>query len=126
MERINETKMTDSKTNIEELKMRVQSFVEKRDWRQYHTPKNIAESICIEAAELLQIFQWIKVNDSFSFGGNPERKRRIAEELADVIIFCLSMANTMKIDVSNAISKKLEINEKKYPVDLWKGKAYLE
>lgn len=118
-------KMTDNNTNIRNLKIRVESFIEKRDWQQYHTPRNIAESICIEAAELLQIFQWTSDDASSASVGTPEKVRRISDELADVVIYCLSMANTMKIDVANAVSTKLESNEKKYPVGLWKGKAYI-
>lgn len=119
-----ESMANDSNTNVEDLKTRIKSFLKKRDWEKYHTPKNISESICIEAAELLQIFQWSD-EDALKQLSHSKINTRVAEELADVIIYCLSMANTMKIDVTNAILTKLQINERKYPVEIWKGKAYL-
>jgi len=124
MKRGNDSTANDRNTNIEDLKIRIKSFLKKREWEKYHTPKNISESICIEAAELLQIFQWMNEDDLQKFNYS-KISIRVAEELADVIIYCLSMANTMKIDVANAILTKLEINERKYPVKIWKGKAHL-
>ena len=115
----------DRNTTIKDLRTRIKAFLEKRDWEKYHAPRNVSESICIEAAELLQIFQW-SGSDDLTWSSSPERIERITEELADVIIYCLSMANTLNIDVANAVLAKLEANERKYPVDIWKGKAYLK
>lgn len=119
-----ESTPNDCNTNVEDLKTRVKSFLKKRDWEKYHTPKNISESICIEGAELLEIFQWMN-EDCMKNPSYLQISTRVAEELADVVIYCLSMANSMKIDVTGAILTKLEINERKYPVEKWKGKAYL-
>ncbi|UCH71022.1 MAG: nucleotide pyrophosphohydrolase [Candidatus Bathyarchaeota archaeon] len=113
----------DGNTVVEELIASVREFIRDRDWKQFHNPKNLAESICIEAAELLQLFQWTSSEETDKFKTAPDRVARIKEELADVIIYCLSMANAMKIDVARSVMKKLESNKKKYPVSQYKGKA---
>lgn len=117
--------MSDTETSVADLKNAVQNFVEERDWEKYHNPKDLAESICIEAAELLQLFQWIEPEESTQFKEIPRKVHRIKEELADVVIYCLSMANTLNIDLASTIFKKIEHNKKKYPADQYKGKANL-
>ena len=117
--------MNDAKTSIEDLKDVVRRFVNKRNWGKYHNPKDIAESVCIEAAELLQLFQWIKPEESRKFKLKPSKVKQIEGELADVILYCLSMANTLEIDLATAILNKVELNAEKYPADLYKGKAHL-
>jgi len=118
-------KHADSNTNISYLISKVREFLEERDWKKYQNPKDLAESICIEAAELLQLFQWTKPEESEQFKNKPSKVQRIKEELADVSIYCLSMADTLNIDLTSAILDKLEQNKKKYPAELYKGKAYL-
>jgi len=115
----------DKNTNIAVLKSKVKSFVKIRDWEIYHTPRNLSESICIEAAELLQIFQWGR-EDITEHSSFPEASERIAEELADIIIYCVSMANTIGIDITSAVLTKIKTNEDKYPVQIWKGKSHLK
>ena len=115
----------DGNTNICYLISKVREFLEERDWKKYQNPKDLAESICIEAAELLQLFQWAKPEECKQFKNKPSEVQRIKEELADVGIYCLSMANTFNIDLTSAILDKLEQNKKKYPAELYKGKAYL-
>lgn len=117
--------MSDTKTSVVDLKDAVQNFVKERDWEKYHNPKDLAESICIESAELLQLFQWIKPEESEQFKNDPAKAQRIKEELADVLIYCLSMANTLNIDLTAAILEKIEHNKKKYPSEQYKGKAWL-
>ena len=124
MKRCGELAVNDASTKVDDLKMRINSFLKEREWEKFHTPRNISESICIEAAELLKIFQWMDESALKEFSYS-KLVTKVSEELADVIIYCLSMANTMKIDVTGAILTKLQINEKKYPVEIWKGKAYL-
>lgn len=116
--------MSGVETSVEDLKNAVRKFIHERDWEKYHNPKDLAESICIEAAELLQLFQWITLEESREFKINPSKVKRVEEELADVVIYCLSMANIFEIDLARAIFEKVELNEKKYPADLYKGKAY--
>jgi dCTP diphosphatase len=119
-----ELKIADSIVTVQYLRDKIKSFVSKRDWEKYHTPRNLAESICIEAAELLEIFQWADTSATVSSSA-PDKGNKTAEELADIIIYCLSMANTTEMDVATAVLRKLQINESKYPVDIWKGKAFL-
>ena len=102
----------DNKTTIEELKNKVRKFCEDRDWDQFHSPANLAKSISIEANELLECFQW---NDE-----NYEIEE-VKEELADVINYCLQMANKLNLDVIDIVNKKMDETEKKYPVEKAKG-----
>ena len=115
----------DTNTTIETLITQVRKFLRERDWEKYHNPKDLAESICIEASELLQLFQWVKPEESEQFKNNPLKVQRIKEELADVVLYCLSMANTLDIDLTHAIVEKIEQNKKKYPADSYRGKARL-
>jgi len=115
----------DTNTNISYLISQVRQFLEERDWEKYHNPKDLAESICIEAAELLQLFQWTKPKESEQFKGQPSKVQRVREELADVVIYCLSMANTLDIDLTSIVLDKLKQNKDKYPSDRYKGKAHL-
>jgi len=115
----------DGNTVVEELIDNVREFLREREWEKYHNPKDLAESICIEAAELLQIFQWITPQESEQFKNDPSKVQRTKEEVADIAIYCLSIANTLNIDLTKAILNKIEQNKKKYPPDIYKGKAHL-
>lgn len=115
----------DGNVTVEELKDNVKRFIEERGWEKFHNPKDLAEAICIEAAELLEQFQWITPGEASSLRNMPAKTKHIGEELADVVIYCLSMANTMKIDVTEAVVNKLKKNEAKYPVDKFFGKAHV-
>jgi NTP pyrophosphatase (non-canonical NTP hydrolase) len=96
----------------------VGDFIEVRDWKQFHTPQDLAVSISIEAAELLEIFQWELRKDL-----PPEKLEHLKEELADVMIYCLSMANCLDLNVSEIVLEKVEKNERKYPVERVKGSS---
>ncbi|WP_066638553.1 nucleotide pyrophosphohydrolase [Desulfolucanica intricata] len=109
--------MLDKKTNIQELKDLVEDFVKERHWNQFHSPKNISMSIAIEAAELMELFQWSGEEDLDGIQAN-----RVREELADVVIYCLSMANATGIDLAAAVREKVKANAEKYPVEKFKGK----
>lgn len=100
--------------SIEELKNRIKKFNEEREWDQFHSPSNLSKSICIEAAELLECFQW---NDS---GFNLEE---VKEELADVVNYCMQLSQVLNIDLIKIVNDKIDITEKKYPVDKAKGKS---
>jgi len=109
--------ISDRETSIGQLKARVQGFVDEREWQKYHKPKNLAMSIAIEASELMELFQWDNESDTI-----PEEKLlSLGDELADIMVYCLSMANTVNIDVSQAIMGKIAKNEHKYPVEQFKG-----
>lgn len=117
--------MSDADTSVKDLKEAVRDFIHERQWEKYHNPKDLAESISIEASELLQLFQWITAEESEKFKTEKPKIQRIKEELSDVVIYCLSMANGLDIDLSSAILDKLEHNKSKYPVNVYKGKAHL-
>ena len=106
----------DDQTTISELRQAVRKFVDDRNWAGYHTPKNLSMSIAIEAAEMLEHFQWRTVEESWDLLDDPEAYAEIVDELADVLIYCLSFANQADIDISSAIRAKLERNEGRYPV----------
>ena len=98
---------------MNDLKEAFRRFTEERDWDQFHTPENLAKSISIEAGELLECFQW---NDDFD-------KEAVCEELADVISYCVMLADKLDVDVETIVMEKLERNKAKYPVDKAKGNS---
>lgn len=113
----------DSRTTVSELRDEVKRFTAERDWDQYHTPKNLAMSIAIEAAELMEQFQWQTGEISRKLVGQPKAQARVADELADVLIYCLILANQAEIDISSAIRAKLERNRGSYPVGIMPPKG---
>ncbi|MEM2598905.1 MAG: nucleotide pyrophosphohydrolase [Thermoproteota archaeon] len=118
-----ENRRMDSEVTLQVLKNRVREFVSNRGWEKYHNPKDLAEAVCIEAAELLEVFQWSTVEEASSWRNDASKMESIRDELADVLIYCLSMANTLGIDLSEAVLKKLEKNEEKYPAEKYFGRA---
>ncbi|MBN1912561.1 MAG: nucleotide pyrophosphohydrolase [Pirellulales bacterium] len=114
--------MDDSKTTIGQLREMVQAFVDRRDWRQFHSPKNLAMSLAIEAAELMEHFQWLTVEQSRDVADQPEKLAEVADELADVLCYALAMANELGFDLSSAVESKMAKNESKYPADEYRGR----
>lgn len=109
-------------TQIKQLTEKLVKFRNNRDWKQFHTPKDLAISLSIEAAELLECFQWkseIEVDEFI----NSENKIRLQEEIADVGAYLLLLCNETGIDLESAIDDKIIKNDKKYPVELSKGNA---
>jgi dCTP diphosphatase len=96
-------------------------FAEARDWNQYHSPKNLASALSIEAAELLEPFQWMTEDESRRL--DPHDYERVTAEMADVLIYLLRLADVLGIDLEQAVIDKILVNAKKYPVDLAKGNA---
>ena len=93
-------------------------FRDDRDWKQFHNPKDLAISISLEAAELLEVFQWSGTDVVCA-----DKKDKIAEELADVLVYCTLMADACGLDMNEIVQKKMEQNNKKYPVEKAKGKS---
>lgn len=93
-------------------------FRDDRDWKQFHNPKDLAISISLEAAELLEVFQWSGTDITCD-----NRKDKIAEELADVINYCVLMADACDLNIDEIVQKKIALNNEKYPVDKAKGKS---
>jgi NTP pyrophosphatase (non-canonical NTP hydrolase) len=115
--------VVDEDTLIVDLKKSVSEFVNERDWEKFHNPKDLAISLSIESGELLELFQWKNQEDIDI--RKDKVAERVREELADVVIYALSLANVANIDISEAVLGKIKKNEGKYPVNEWKGKAWL-
>ncbi len=109
--------------DIEELQKKVIEFRDARDWAQYHNPKDLAISLMLEAAEVLEIFQWKDAGKVEAIRSDPESRKRIKEELGDVLIYALNMCHGFSFDPSEVVLEKLVINEKKYPVEKARGNA---
>ena len=107
--------MNDEQTTVSELKETVEQFVRERNWQQFHTPKNISMALAVEVAELVEHFQWLTVEESWSITEDAEKLLGVSEELADVVCYSLAMANCLQLDLSSAIEKKMEKNRLKYP-----------
>lgn len=110
----------DDATTISDLKELVASFVSERDWAQFHNAKNLSMSIAIEAAELMEHFQWVQPDEVASF--NQAKRLGVREELADVVSYCLAFANAMDIDLSSAVRQKMARNAEKYPAEKFQGR----
>ena len=104
---------------FDELTQRIVAFRDERDWKQFHSPRNLAASISIEAAELLELFQWS--TDSSLAEDVDEKRTDLERELADVVIYALLMAHDTGIDLQAAIESKLGENEAKYPAEKARG-----
>ena len=106
-----------------EIERRVRRFRDERDWKQFHRPKDLAASIAIEAAELLEHFQWKTDDECARYLRSDEHRDAVARELADVLILLVSAADVMGVDLHTATLAKIEENARKYPVDKSKGTA---
>jgi len=110
-----------SDTDLNTIRDKLRKFVDDRDWDKFHNPKNLAMALSVEASELLEIFQWQTESDSQHLS-NKELKD-VEIEIADILIYLIRIADKLDIDLMDAVTKKLEINEQRYPVDKVKGKA---
>jgi NTP pyrophosphatase (non-canonical NTP hydrolase) len=113
----------DRSTTVQELRDLVQQFVDERDWRQFHSPKNLAMSAAIEAAELMEHFQWLEAESSREVVNDQAKMTKIGEELADVLSYCLALANTLGLDVSTILRDKMQKNAAKYPAEEFRGRS---
>ncbi|MEQ9461143.1 MAG: nucleotide pyrophosphohydrolase [Phycisphaeraceae bacterium] len=109
--------MADQDVTLAELKRRVARFVAERDWGKYHQPKNLAMSVAIEAAELMELFQWSPQGNPVRPMGEKEHRQRVREEVSDVLAYLLSLAEVMEIDISEAFEAKMASNEARYPAE---------
>jgi dCTP diphosphatase len=115
--------LTDTSTCVAELKNRVLAFARERDWEQFHSPKNLSMALAAEAAELMEHFLWATPAQSRRIAREKVKGAKIAEELADVVIYALEFANATGLDLAGAIEKKMAANAKKYPVAKARGRA---
>lgn len=107
----------DAQITIADLKHLVAQFVAERNWQQFHAPKNLSMSLAIEAAELMEHFQWIGVEESRQLKRDPQAIADIGEELADVLAYALALANELDLDVATIMQEKMAKNARKYPAD---------
>ena len=108
---------------FDELVLQVLAFRDRREWRQFHNPKDLSISISLEAAELLELFQWKSADEVAGFVADPEGHRRLRWEMADLLILLISLADIVGVDLIAAASEKLKENDRKYPVTRARGTA---
>ena len=107
------------KGEFAELARRLREFARERDWEQFHTPRNLAASVAIEAAELQEVFQWLTDDQSATL--TAEQLGAARQELADVAIYLIRLADRLDVDLVTAINQKIEDNTRRYPADLVRG-----
>ena len=104
---------------LDALRERLRAFVQERDWEQFHSPKNLAMAMIVEAAELVEHFQWMTEQESKEIA--PEKRDQVAHEIADTFIYLLRMSDVLGIDLIDAAHAKMDLNAKKYPADKVRG-----
>ncbi|MGB7345464.1 MAG: nucleotide pyrophosphohydrolase [Pirellulaceae bacterium] len=112
----NNQTLHDDSTPVSQLRALVREFVDERNWQTFHNPKNLAMSLAIETGELLEHFQWLTMEEALAVKDDAERKHAAGEELADCLAYVIAIANTMDIDLSETLRKKMIRNKEKYPV----------
>jgi dCTP diphosphatase len=112
--------------DFDRIKKKVRQFVVERDWDQFHSPKNLSMALIVEAAELVEHFQWLTEEQSSKL--SPEKLAEVEQELADIQVYLISLAEKLKLDLITAVEKKLLLNAQKYPADQVRGssKKYTE
>lgn len=108
--------MTD---RLDQLRDRLREFVRERDWEQFHSPKNLAMAMIVEAAELVEHFQWLTEDQSKDI--TPEKREQVAQEIADTFVYLLRMSDVLGIDLIDAANAKITLNAQKYPADKVRG-----
>ncbi len=107
--------------SLGQLNQKLLQFVEARDWEQFHSPKNLAMAMIVEAAELVEHFQWNTEDESYLL--TPEKREQVGHEIADTFVYLLRLAQVLEIDLIDAANKKIALNALKYPVDKACGKS---
>lgn len=106
---------------LEDIKQKVRTFAEDRDWDQFHSPKNLAMALSVEVSELLEIFQWLSIEQSAAL--TEDVRARAADEIADVQVYLVQLADKLGIDIASAVEVKMQKNEQKYPAAAVRGSA---
>ncbi len=104
--------MTDS---IPHLTARIRAFAEARDWEQFHTPKNLTMALIVEAAELVELYQWLTPEEALALTAEPEGRAAVADELADIAIYLMRLADVVGLNLSDEVLTKIERNEVRFP-----------
>jgi len=113
--------MADDLHDLAQLRDRLRAFVAERDWEQFHSPKNLSMALSVEAAELVEIFQWLTEAESAVL--DSPRRARVEAELADILVYLVRIADRLDVDLLQAASRKLEENARKYPAERVRGQA---
>ncbi len=116
--------MDDASTTVAQLRELLRRFVAEREWQVYHDPKNLSMSIAIEAAELMEHFQWLRSDELDALRANAAAMAEIREELADVTAYVLALTNVLGLDLASAVEDKMRKNAEKYPAEEFRGKYY--
>jgi dCTP diphosphatase len=114
--------------DIPKIHNEISKFIAERDWNQFHSIKNLSMALSVESSELLEIFQWLKEEDSNKVSSTPALKAKVEEELADIFVYLLRVAHKSEIDLEKVVLDKIRKNSEKYPADKVKGssKKYTE
>ena len=107
--------------SLQQIKTRLREFATERDWDQFHSPKNLAMALIVEAAELVEHFQWLTEEQSQTLP--PNKLAEVEQEIADIQIYLIRLADKLGVDMEKAVNAKIELNEKKYPADKVRGSA---
>jgi dCTP diphosphatase len=118
--------MTDHETPVAILREMVNRFVSEREWEPFHSPKNLAMALSVEAGELMEHFLWIDNDGSRKVRDEAARFEQVADEMADVACLLLSLCNSLGVDLSSAIERKMARNILKYPADKYRGRYRVE
>ena len=116
--------MADESVTVSELRKVVADFIAERDWQSYHDAKNLSMSIAIEAAELMERFQWVRTDELPALLASEPERAKIEDEVADIACYLLSFVNALDIDLSAAVRAKIAKNELKYPVERFRGRYF--
>ena len=106
---------------LDKIKLRLRRFADERDWDQFHSPKNLAMALIVEAAELVEHFQWLTEKQSQTLPA--DKLTEVEQEIADIQIYLIRLADKLGIDIEKAVNAKIKLNEKKYPAEKVRGKA---
>ncbi len=119
----NVTEDGDSNSEVLRLQRQVAAFATERDWTQFHTPKNLAMAMAGECGELLAELQWLTPEEADSVMHSPQAAARLRGEIADVAIYLLRLCDILGVDLVDSVERKLALNERRYPVALFRGRA---
>src|SRR5947208_452921 len=107
--------------DLSTIQTQLREFTRQRDWEQFHSPKNLSMAIASEAGELLELFQWLSMPESRDIMGDPKKAAAVREEIADVLIYLIRLADVLEVDLLQAAAEKIESNAHKYPISVAKG-----
>jgi dCTP diphosphatase len=117
-----DSNMSDTSTTVGQLREMVRTFVDERQWQEFHNPKNLCMAMSIEVAELMEHFQWLTLEEARAVPDDPQTLANVGEELADVICYAMALANELKLDIATTMQAKMVKNIEKYPAPEFQGK----